>query len=284
MPHEKTPIFSRYEAIDMISLPAIQSFHENLETLSTELQGLLLKSGHPAVEKQVELATHALEHLIFTHRFTPVQEKTLLKMDTIAHTAHLTRQAYAYYEKDVEKTHVLSLLEQEKPEWSMNHSLLRRKYALSMREGHLAHVKPMERMIMIGSGYYPVSAIVFARKFGARVFLHETDEEAKMFAQKALDKTRMGGRISFMENKKVVEGIRNADIAWLAGPTENKRKWMEELETHTQPGTRILCRSAHGLRALLHEHVPLNRLPTLTKVGMIHPRKTEIESTVLMIR
>ncbi len=284
MPHEKTPSFSQYEARKMISHPAIQTFHDNLETLSTELQELLQKSGHPAVEKQVELATHALEHLIFTHRFTPVQEKTLLKMDHIANTAYLTRQAYAYYEKDVEKTHIQSLLSQDKPEWSMNHSLLRRKYNLSLREGHLAHIKPMERMVMIGSGHYPVSALVFAKKFGARVFMHENEEEARVNVQMALEKTRMDTRISFIETKKVTESIRNADVIWLAGHVENKRKWMEELSEHAQPGTRVLCRTAHGLRALLHEHVTLNRLPAFTKIGMIHPRKMEIESSVLMIR
>jgi hypothetical protein len=94
----------------------------------------------------------------------------------------------------------------------------------------------------------------------------------------------MDTRISFIEPKKKMESIRNADVIWLAGHVENKRKWMEELSQHAQPGTRILCRTAQGLRALLHEHVTLNRLPAFTKIGMVHPRKMEIESTVLMIR
>lgn len=284
MAHEKSLFFLPIRGNSMISVPALQTFHENLHTLSSELHTHLQSSDHPAVEKQVELSIHALEHLIFTHHFTPVQEKTLLKMDMIANLAHVTRQAYAYYEKDVEQTHAQSLLSLDKPEWVMGHSLLRRKYNLSVREGHLANLRPMERMVMIGSGHYPVNAIVFAKKFGTRTFIHETNEDARKNAERTIEKSNLGSRISFVEPKKIIESIQTADVVWMSGSVTDKRKWIEELAQVSRPGTRVICRTAHGLRTLMYEHAPLNNLPEFTKIGMIHPRKMEIESSALLIR
>ncbi|MFH0970753.1 MAG: nicotianamine synthase family protein [Candidatus Diapherotrites archaeon] len=268
----------------MLSITTIQTFHENLEQLSNELKERLIESEHPAVDKKVEMSILGLEHLLFNHPFTPIQEKTLMKIDSIIQLAAITREAYAYYEKDMERTHAQEMLTMNTTEVTLTQPLLRRKYSLLNREAHLAHVKPMERAVVLGSGAFPITSITLARRFGAFVSVYETNEVNQQIGNEVIQKIGLHPKVRFIQQKEIAAHLQKADAVWLGMRLEEKRKCLEEIAPILSPGTRIVCRTVYGLRTLIHEHVSTKGLTHYTKIGTIHPRKMELESSELFIR
>ncbi len=268
----------------MLSAPAVQVFHENINTLCQELRETLRTSEHPALDKRVDLAVQALEELVLAQRFTPAQEKTLLKIDTIAEFMNITREAYAYYEKDVAKTIAQSIIEQKEHALIFNHRNVKRKYFQAVREAHFTNMKAHTHVLAVGNGPLPISPIVYASKTGAKITMVETDAHEQTFAEQTIHALGLQRKISYISSEQLPTHAAHADIVLLSGSVSNKRKILEELSTVVEPGTVMLCRTAQGLKAMLREHVSLARLPAYTKIGMIHPSKHGIESTAVLLR
>ncbi|MBM3281968.1 MAG: hypothetical protein FJY86_01335 [Candidatus Diapherotrites archaeon] len=268
----------------MLSVPTVQVFHENLSQLCHELHDKLRTSEHPAVDQKVELAVKALEELLLAQRFTPAQEKTLLKIDTISQHVPLTQEAYAYYEKDVAKTIAQGIIEQRDQSLILSHSNVKRKYYQAVKEAHFTNMKAHTNVLAIGNGPLPISPIVYATKTGARITIVETEARDQNEAVQTITAMGLSKKINFIGTQQINTHAKKADIVLLSGSITNKRKILEELVNVVNPGTVMLCRTATGLRSLLREHVSLARLPEYTKIGMIHPSKNGIESTAVLLR
>ena len=268
----------------MLSAPTIQVFHENLRTLCDELQQTLRASDHPALDRKVDLAVQALEELLFAQRFTLAQEKTLLKIDTIAENMALTQEAYAYYENDVAKTIAQSIIEQKEHTLIFNHRNMNRKYYQAALEAHFTNMKAHTRVLAIGNGPLPLSPIVYSIKTGAKVTMVESTPKEQELAEQTIHALGLQKKINFIPSQKITEQASKADVILLSECISNKRKILKELSSVVRPGTVMLCRTTHGLKAMLREHVSLTRLTDYTKIGMIHPSKNGIESTAVLLR
>lgn len=268
----------------MLSAPTIQVFHENMNQLCHEMRQTLRTSDHPAIDQNVDLAVQALEELVLAQRFTPAQERVLLKIDTIAEHLTLTQEAYAYYEKDVAKTIAQGIIEHKEHTLIFNHRNVKRKYFLAAREAHFVNMKAHTNVLAIGNGPLPISPIVYATKTGAKITVVETNPREQEFAEQTIHALGLNRKISFISTNNLETHAGKADVILLSGSISNKRKILDELSSVTRPGTVMLCRTAQGLRAMLREHVPLNRLQNYTKIGMIHPSKNGIESTAVLLR
>lgn len=269
---------------NMLSVPTVQVFHENLTTLCSELHQTLRASEHPALDRKVDLAVQALEELLLAQRFTPTQEKTLLKIDTIAENMALTQEAYTYYENDVAKTIAQSIIEQKEHTLIFNHRNVKRKYFQAAREAHFTNMKAHTHVLAIGNGPLPISPIVYATKTGAKITMAETVPGEQQSAEQTIHALGLSRKISFVSNTKISSAASRADVILLSGSISRKREILDELSTSTRPGTVMLCRTAHGLKAMLREHVSLARLANYTKIGMIQPSKNGIESTAVLLR
>lgn len=268
----------------MLSVSTIQVFHENLSTLCEELHQTLRASDHPAIDRKVELAVQALEELLLAQRFTPAQEKTLLKIDTIAQNAALTQEAYSYYEKDIARMIAEEIISQKEHALIFNHRNVKRKYFQAAREAHFTNMKSHTKVLAIGNGPLPISPIVYASKTGAHVTMVDTHAHEQVLAEQAVHALGLGRKISFIPMEKLHTHAPKADIILLSGSILRKREILEELSNVVRPGTVMLCRTAHGLKAMLREHVPLARLENYSKIGMIQPSKNGIESTAVLLR
>lgn len=268
----------------MLSVPTVQVFHENLNQLCSELHEKLRTSEHPAVDQKVELAVKALEELLLAQRFTPAQEKTLLKIDAISQHIPLTQEAYAYYEKDVAQTIAQGIIEQRDHAIILSHSNVKRKFYQAVKEAHFTNMKAHTNVLAIGNGSLPVSPIVYAMKTGARVTMVETETNEQNIASQTISAIGLSKKITYTNPQNIPMHAQKADVVLMSGSITNKRKILEELVNVVNPGTVMLCRTATGLRSLLREHVSLARLPEYAKIGMIHPSKNGIECTAVLLR
>jgi hypothetical protein len=221
---------------------------------------------------------------LIAQRFTPAQEKTLLKIDTISQHIPLTREAYAYYEKDVAKTIAQGIIEQGDRTLILSHANIKRKFYQAVKEAHFTNMKAHTHVLAIGNGPLPISPMVYATKTGAKVMVVETEDSDQTTATQTISAAGLSKKINFIGTQSIHAHAAKADVVLLSGSISHKRKILEELVNVVNPGTVMLCRTATGLRSLLREYVSLARLPEYTKIGMIHPTKNGIESTAVLLR
>jgi protein-L-isoaspartate O-methyltransferase len=268
----------------MMSLPVMKTFTENLNQLCTDFHDSVKKSEHPAVDKKVQLAAQSLEQFLLAQQFSKAQETTLLKLDDIAKHLIPTQGAYQYYHEDLEHSFATEFVEQSEPQLDFSHPHLRREGLLAGKEAHFANLGEKDRVLVIGSGYFPIQSMVFAGQFDANVNVVEMNPSKKEHASNVIASMDMQPHIQVQDIKQIYALAKKSSVVFVSRDMNDKVPLINSLAEHLRPGTRVMCRTGFGLRAMLYPFVPHKQINGYTQMGVLDAGKTGLQSSLCLLR
>lgn len=268
----------------MMSIPVMKTFTENLNQLCIDLQEAVRASDHPSVDKKVQLSAESLEQFLLTQHFTPIQENTLLKLDSIAQLVPHTRAAYEYYHQDLERSFATDFSNQQENELDLSPVHLRREAFISSKEAHFSNIQEKDRVLVVGSSYFPLQSIILAGQFNAHVVCVEPQQSIREHAQRVVEALDLQSKISIQDIKNIYLQAPKAHALFISRPIGEKAPLINSLTSHLKPGTRVMCRTGYGLRAILHEFVPHKQIQGYTQIGLIETGKSSLQSSLCLLR
>ncbi|WP_028593738.1 nicotianamine synthase family protein [Paenibacillus assamensis] len=109
------------------------------------------------------------------------------------------------------------------------------------------------KVLFIGSGAFPTTALTIARETSAQVVCLDIDPEAIEWSEQVAAASGLSGHISFT-NKKVQElpfTIEATHII-IASLVKNKLEVLEELRQHMNPFAKVIVRYGNGLKSIFN--------------------------------
>lgn len=146
-----------------------------------------------------------------------------------------------------------------------------------------------KRMLFVGSGPLPLSALLFAQNYKWQVDCLDKDEQAYLAGARFIHSQNTNGNIRCIhEDIYQYKQLRKYDIivlgALVGSDHEQKQEIMKHLATHTNAETKLLVRSAKGLRTLLYPELKLEIIKFWKILEAKHPTNEVINSMVLLAK
>lgn len=149
-----------------------------------------------------------------------------------------------------------------------------------------AHVAPPRKILFIGSGPLPLSAIILAQRFQAEVDCIDIDASAVAISRELVKKTGLAGSVR-IDKADVMEfndfGSYDAVIlaALVGGTRTEKNAIIGHIRNGLRPGSLLLLRSARALRTLLYPEVDRSGLSGFRTVRAFHPTNEVVNSIIV---
>jgi predicted GNAT family N-acyltransferase/precorrin-6B methylase 2 len=124
--------------------------------------------------------------------------------------------------------------------------LVRREIAL------LADTRP-QRVLFIGSGSLPISAILMHLRTGLPVDCVVQDADAVPVSRQVVEKCGLSKLVRIQGSADAGCDVSDYDLVVVGILAQPKRAILKKLRKRCRPGCEILCRTSHGLRRLIYE-------------------------------
>ena len=146
---------------------------------------------------------------------------------------------------------------------------------------------PRHRMLAIGSGPLPMTALQFHERRGVVVDQSDIDAAALELGRRVSDTLSVPGKYILGAG----DGLRLEDqydvifVAVLAGGShEEKQAIVSHLLPYLKPHGRFLLRSAKGARSIIYPTVETDKLTEVRLLGEVHPDDIVINSSLVFER
>lgn len=161
---------------------------------------------------------------------------------------------YFFWQASIETKFVETLI---KGEASVSDYIFFNRFdALVRSELALLSVIHPQRILFIGNGPLPLSAILLHLQTGLPVDCVTRDSEAEVLARRVLEKSGFESSVRVLGSIDTDYEVRDYDLVIVGLFVRPKRAVLKKLRKRCRPGCEILCRSTHGLRRLLYAATP----------------------------
>ncbi|MBI3300927.1 MAG: hypothetical protein HYZ72_02455 [Deltaproteobacteria bacterium] len=192
------------------------------------------------------------------------------------------RAIYERYETDLERGFSKHII-QRRAASAYQYPLYRRFQTLVSNEARLLNLNPSDHLLFIGSGPFPISAILFSQHANCTVLCFDKDESAVAAARSTLDRLSLSDRIVVARGRgedTPVDRFSTAIVAVLARPKEQILASI----FRAAPNCRVICRTTHGLRRILYEPVDDSILTAYSFRGAVVAQGDQTISSLLLTR
>jgi L-amino acid N-acyltransferase YncA len=110
-----------------------------------------------------------------------------------------------------------------------------------------------ERLLFIGSGPFPITAILLHQFTGKRIDCLERNAESAALSSRVLQKLGLASDVIIHEGEGGSFDLAPYDVVLNALLAKPKRQIMKNIFDRTRPDCKVLCRTSSGLRELLYE-------------------------------
>lgn len=143
----------------------------------------------------------------------------------------------------------------------------------------------LRNLLFVGAGPLPLTAILFAQVYGVSSVLVEKSQEAVDLASKLIVKLNLQDKITVVHadflhfsSKECFDAVLMASLLFTAG---NLDHLLKHLTTQIKT-TRVLIRTAEGMRQLLYKKLPFDQLKKYLKPELVlHPHNEIVNSLIL---
>lgn len=123
------------------------------------------------------------------------------------------------------------------------------------------HINENSKVLFIGSGAFPISALTIASEKNAEVHCIDIDEEAVEMGRKVSEITGLQENVRFYKAiRNDVHFAKKSTHVLIASLVRNKREVLDELKDLLQPHTKVILRYGNGLKSIFN--YPLEMNPT----------------------
>lgn len=144
---------------------------------------------------------------------------------------------------------------------------------------------PDEEAIFVGGGPLPLTAILFAKKYGFNITILDRDEEAVRLCEKLLETLEIDGDVveSDAKNFDNYGDYGTVHVASMVGKTKKEElSVFREIKSQKTRHGHIIARTVHGNRELLYRPVSKEAKSLFNVLAESRPSKDIINSTIVM--
>ncbi|MFA5828718.1 MAG: nicotianamine synthase family protein [Candidatus Shapirobacteria bacterium] len=213
-------------------------FEELCEIADTNLNDLIgVKKNAVRMEKMV-LALSSEDDCLIVERLKKIGK--LIKLQIL----------YETYKTELETDSAMEFLEGEK---TLEALMSKRSKTLITNEISIGKIRANDKILFIGSGPLPMSAILYNKYAACPVDCYEKDKNKANLSKKVLSKLGLLGKINVYcksGEKLKTDKYNVIVVALLAKP---KNKIFRAIYASMKPGTRVICRTSDAANKILYE-------------------------------
>nr|WP_233096542.1 nicotianamine synthase family protein [Fictibacillus halophilus] len=121
------------------------------------------------------------------------------------------------------------------------------------------HINENSKVLFIGSGAFPISALTIASEKNAEVHCIDIDEEAVEMGRKVSLITGLQDNVRFSNSvRNDLHFAHNTTHVLIASLVRNKREVLNELKDILQPHTKVILRYGNGLKSIFNYPLEMN--------------------------
>lgn len=121
------------------------------------------------------------------------------------------------------------------------------------------HINENSKVLFIGSGAFPISALTIASEKNAEVHCIDIDEEAVEMGRKVSLITGLQDNVRFSNSvRNDLHFAHNSTHVLIASLVRNKREVLNELKDILQPHTKVILRYGNGLKSIFNYPLEMN--------------------------
>jgi hypothetical protein len=165
----------------------------------------------------------------------------------------------------------------------ISENYLARYEELARREVALAGIGPGDRVLFVGSGPFPITAIEYCRQTGCRADCADFVPEAIATSREVLRRLSLDGRIRCHQARGEELPASEYSVVLVGVLARPKREIFRNLEATAPAGCRIIARTTFGLRQLIYPAIAIDesRLPGIRRRGESEARGDQVISSYL---
>ena len=115
------------------------------------------------------------------------------------------------------------------------------------------HINENSKVLFIGSGAFPISALTIASEKNAEVHCIDIDEEAVEMGRKVSEITGLQETVRFSKSvRNDVPFAKRTTHVLIASLVRNKREVLNEIKDLLQPHTKVILRYGNGLKSIFN--------------------------------
>jgi histidine 2-aminobutanoyltransferase len=136
-----------------------------------------------------------------------------------------------------------------------------------IREAQQVQLNSASRVLFVGAGAVPVSAIALKRTFGCQVTCLDCDLEASTLARQVTDVLDLDLEVVWGRAERTPVGPYTH--VWLASLVAGKEALLQRMATRMSRSARVLVRYAHGLRRIFNYGFSLQECPAYEQLALL---------------
>lgn len=223
-----------------------------------------------------------LEKLVCTTEATELAKITpRIWNNTSEESLKIMNDGYCRWETEVENQFAHKILTEENVK-SEDYLLYERFLRLISKELHLLKNTPFESIIFIGSGPFPITAILLHELTGKKIDCLEQHQESATISRKVLKKLGLSEAIHVHVGNGATFDLSPYDVVLAALLAKPKSVIMQNILTNGNPACKVLCRTSEGLRRLLYETTLEDAYVGFDKLGFQSAGYDDTISTMLV--
>lgn len=147
--------------------------------------------------------------------------------------------------------------------------------------------KSIQKILFIGGGPLPLTAILLCKKYGLTCTILEKDSESYSISVTLVEKLGLSSNVTIINtDAEKYNGYNKFDLIYLAamvGHDETtKSNIISLIHTKIRKGKLLLCRSSHGTRKLLYTPIAKKLLKEVNPVLEVRPYNSIINSFFIL--
>ncbi|HEX3156400.1 MAG TPA: nicotianamine synthase family protein [Candidatus Angelobacter sp.] len=124
------------------------------------------------------------------------------------------------------------------------------------RELALISQRPLKRILFIGSGAFPISALLLHAKTGVPVDCVAREQAAVEIAREAIERCQCSAWVHILGDRESNFDLKEYDLILIDLLFKPKKNILNTARKRCHAGCQILCRTSEGLLQLLYESTP----------------------------
>lgn len=226
------------------------------------------------------------EHLILSDLFSEQEESELLNNKEMHTLIKRSQSIFCRFESMLEKSFAQYIFTTDcdivNSRDNITQNYLQRYRTLARREIDLASISSEDRVLFIGSGPLPITAIEYVGQVGCSVECVEHIPEACSISSKVIDRLGLGEHLRVHCGKGQEFDVSSYSVILVAVLAEPKGEILSRIDHYADSNCKLLCRTTTGLRTLIYPQTAPINLIRLKPRRLSIARGDQVISTQLM--
>ncbi|MFW6220328.1 MAG: nicotianamine synthase family protein [Nanoarchaeota archaeon] len=222
-----------------------------------------------------------LEKLLLDINFSKNDERKILNFSLNTNMVPFFQKIYEKHETNLENKFAEKILLNSKEKIS-NYHLYNRFNTLIQNEIKLANISSKDNLLFIGSGSFPISAILFENYLNCNISCYDKNLVAVKKSKEVLKKMNLDEKINVYNKDGCNLNENNYDVIVLALLSKPKKELLHKIKPLLNYDTKLICRTSDVLREFFYEKTPIEELKKYNVVDKTYAKYDQTISSILL--